>query len=66
MASWPPSSRTPTSGASSPPTAGVFVAGSLAWGIVFDGFHPDRFDLIGAAICLLGVTVIMYAPRGEI
>ncbi|WP_066366144.1 YnfA family protein [Herbidospora mongoliensis] len=43
---------------------GVFVAGSLAWGIVFDGFRPDRWDLIGAGICLLGVAVIMYAPRG--
>jgi small multidrug resistance family-3 protein len=43
---------------------GVFVAGSLAWGMVFDGFRPDRFDLIGAAVCLLGVAVIMYAPRG--
>ncbi len=42
---------------------GVFVVGSLAWGIVFDGFRPDRYDLIGAAICLLGVAVIMYAPR---
>jgi len=42
---------------------GVFVAGSLVWGIAFDGFRPDRYDLIGAAICLLGVTVIMYAPR---
>jgi small multidrug resistance family-3 protein len=42
---------------------GVFVAGSLAWGIAFDGFRPDRFDLIGAAICLAGVGVIMYAPR---
>jgi small multidrug resistance family-3 protein len=43
---------------------GVFVAGSLAWGIAFDGFHPDRFDLFGAAIRLGGVAVIMYAPRG--
>ncbi len=43
---------------------GVFVAGSLAWGIAFDDFRPDRFDLIGAAICLVGVAVIMYAPRG--
>ena len=43
---------------------GVFVAGSLAWGVVVDGFRPDRFDLAGAAICLLGVAVIMYAPRG--
>ncbi|HSJ44586.1 MAG TPA: YnfA family protein [Euzebyales bacterium] len=42
---------------------GVFVAGSLAWGVAFDGFRPDRFDLIGAAICLVGVTVIMYTPR---
>jgi small multidrug resistance family-3 protein len=42
---------------------GVFVAGSLAWGIIFDGFRPDRYDLIGAAICLVGVAVIMYAPR---
>jgi len=42
---------------------GVFVAGSLAWGVAFDGFRPDRFDLIGAAICLVGVGVIMYAPR---
>lgn len=42
---------------------GVFVAGSLAWGIVFDGFRPDRFDYIGAVLCLIGVAVIMYAPR---
>ncbi len=42
---------------------GVFVAGSLAWGVIFDGFRPDRLDIIGAAICLLGVAVIMYAPR---
>lgn len=42
---------------------GIFVAGSLAWGAVVDGFRPDRYDLIGAAICLVGVAVIMYAPR---
>jgi small multidrug resistance family-3 protein len=42
---------------------GIFVAGSLAWGMVVDGFRPDRFDVIGAVICLFGVAVIMYAPR---
>lgn len=42
---------------------GVFVAGSLAWGVAVDGFRPDRYDLAGAAICLIGVAVIMYAPR---
>lgn len=43
---------------------GVFVAGSLLWGMAFDGFRPDRWDVIGATVCLLGVAVIMYAPRG--
>lgn len=42
---------------------GVFVAGSLAWGMALDGFRPDRWDLIGAGLCLAGVAVIMYAPR---
>ncbi|MEV0769636.1 YnfA family protein [Nocardia salmonicida] len=42
---------------------GVFVAGSLAWGMALDGFRPDRWDVTGAAICLIGVGVIMYAPR---
>ena len=44
---------------------GVFVAGSLAWGYVADGFRPTRFDIIGALICLTGVAVIMYVPRGN-
>ncbi len=42
---------------------GVFVAGSLLWGMVMDGFRPDRYDLAGALICLIGVAVIMYSPR---
>ena len=42
---------------------GVFVAGSLVWGMVVDGFRPDRFDYLGAAVCLAGVGLIMYAPR---
>jgi len=43
---------------------GVFVAGSLLWGVAVDGFRPDRYDLAGALVCLAGVGVIMYAPRG--
>jgi small multidrug resistance family-3 protein len=42
---------------------GVFVAGSLLWGVVADGFRPDRWDITGAAVCLAGVGLIMYAPR---
>lgn len=44
---------------------GVFVAGSIAWGMVADGYRPDRFDVIGALVCLAGMAVIMYAPRGH-
>ncbi len=40
---------------------GVFVAGSLAWGMVMDGFRPDRWDVAGALVCLAGVGLIMYA-----
>jgi small multidrug resistance family-3 protein len=42
---------------------GIFVAGSLAWAMIIDGYRPDRWDTIGALICLAGVAVIMYAPR---
>jgi small multidrug resistance family-3 protein len=42
---------------------GVFIVGSIAWGAAFDSFRPDRYDLGGAMLCLLGVAVIMYAPR---
>lgn len=43
---------------------GIFVAGSIAWGMVADGYRPDRWDVSGALICLAGMAVIMYAPRG--
>jgi len=43
---------------------GVFIIGSLVWAMLFDGFKPDRFDLGGAFVCLIGVSLIMYAPRG--
>jgi small multidrug resistance family-3 protein len=43
---------------------GVFIAGAFVWGYFVDGFRPDRWDLLGAAVCLVGVAMIMYAPRG--
>lgn len=42
---------------------GIFVAGSLAWGMIVDKFKPDRWDIVGAAVCLVGVAIIMYGPR---
>ena len=44
---------------------GIFVAGSIAWGMVADGYRPDRYDIIGVLVCLAGMAVIMYAPRGN-
>jgi small multidrug resistance family-3 protein len=40
---------------------GVFIVGSLLWGVVFDDFRPDRADITGALVCLTGVGIIMYA-----
>lgn len=42
---------------------GVFVVLSIFWGWRIDGLAPDRYDLIGGAVCLLGVFFIMYWPR---
>ncbi|TDL43442.1 YnfA family protein [Microbacterium oleivorans] len=41
---------------------GVFIAGSLAWGIVVDGFRPSVWDYVGSAIALVGAAIIILAP----
>lgn len=43
---------------------GVFIALALAWGVLVDGFRPDRWDLLGAVICVVGVLVMVAPPRG--
>ncbi len=42
---------------------GVYIASSLAWSWLVEGVQPDRWDLAGAAICLLGAAIIVGAPR---
>jgi small multidrug resistance family-3 protein len=42
---------------------GVFIVLSILWGWAVDRVAPDRYDLLGGWIALLGVLVIMYAPR---
>ncbi len=43
---------------------GIFIALSLTWGIVVDGFQPDRCDLLGATICVVGVLIMVAPSRG--
>ena len=42
---------------------GVFIVLSILWGWQIDKVAPDRFDIIGGSIALIGVIVIMYWPR---
>lgn len=42
---------------------GIFIVLSILWGWKIDKIAPDRLDLIGGAIALIGVMIIMYWPR---
>jgi small multidrug resistance family-3 protein len=42
---------------------GVYVATAILWLWLIDGIQPSRWDLLGAAITLIGMAVIMFAPR---
>lgn len=42
---------------------GIFIILSILWGWQVDKVVPDKFDLIGGFIALIGVAIIMYAPR---
>ena len=43
---------------------GVYVAVSLLWLLLVERVRPDRWDLVGAALCIAGAGVILFAPRG--
>jgi small multidrug resistance family-3 protein len=45
---------------------GMFIVLSLIWGWALDGTRPDRFDISGGILCLVGMAVIMYAPRSAV
>jgi len=42
---------------------GVFIVLAILWGMVVDGWRPDRYDLIGAGIALAGVFVMLWGRR---
>ena len=45
---------------------GVYIASSLAWLWLVEGTRPDRCDLAGGIICLIGATIIIAAPRPSV
>lgn len=42
---------------------GIYIACSLAWLWTIEGRAPDRYDFLGAAVCITGALIILYAPR---
>ncbi len=42
---------------------GVYIAASLFWLWLAEGTRPDRWDLIGAVVCLSGAAIILFGPR---
>ena len=44
---------------------GVYIAAAVLWLWVAEGVRPDRWDLLGAAICLAGAGIILFGPRVE-
>lgn len=42
---------------------GIYIAAALAWLWLAEGVRPDRWDLVGAAVCLLGAAIILFGPR---
>ncbi len=45
---------------------GVYIAASLFWLWAVEGARPDRWDLAGMALCLLGAGLILFGPRSAI
>jgi len=44
---------------------GVYITASLIWMALVEGRMPDRWDLTGAAICLVGAGIMLFAPRSS-
>lgn len=43
---------------------GVYIAASLGWLWAAEGARPDRWDVLGGAVCLTGAAIILWGPRG--
>lgn len=43
---------------------GIFIVLAILWGWQIDKIAPDRFEVLGGLVALIGVAIIMYWPRG--
>jgi small multidrug resistance family-3 protein len=43
---------------------GIYIASSLAWLRASEGVTPDRWDLVGSAVCVVGALLVLFGPRG--
>jgi len=43
---------------------GVYIGAALAWLWTVEGLRPDRWDVLGGALCLVGAAIILFGPRG--
>lgn len=43
---------------------GVYIVAAIGWLWLVEGAKPDRWDVIGAAVCLIGAAIILFGPRG--
>lgn len=43
---------------------GAYVAASLIWLWAVEGFRPDRWDMMGGAVCVVGAAIVVFGPRG--
>ena len=42
---------------------GIYIAASLLWVYVVENHTPDKWDIIGASVCILGALIILFMPR---
>lgn len=55
--------ESPVAGRAFAAYGGVYITASLGWLWAVEGVQPDRWDVLGAGLCLLGAAVILLAPR---
>lgn len=56
--------ETATAGRAYAAYSGIYIATSLVWLWLVEGFRPDRWDVLGASIAIIGAGVILFGPRG--